>query len=411
MTHLQQGLPLTEDTLLPKAINYVRSHNDSSRIIESYILEAQDHYWHENKDLAIAVLDNGIAYSEENTDSISTILFLRAKAEMLGNYGDFKNAIATLEELLKKTDSRLYYSSLYTIGLYRSLSGDNRYKDDMQKASDFAFAAGDTISAVHFLRNYADALTKSGDFRKSNDLIKRAAKLSPETWNHSSVLQITLAESYLNQRMNDSAQIYLQIAEQNENKMRESSDSINSNFPENYSPIISRKFLSNILEYSSGNNISRHEISRYCDSIMLKSIERQNTIQQQLETNARLQQINYELKLERQRTETIIIISVLLLILSAVVVYFHIRNKYKRLAEAEEHIDTLTSMLQETQQSTTSTDEAHFKKLLLQQFGIIRLVAHTPTAQNQELLRRISGISNNQIPVDGLLNWDDIYMP
>lgn len=85
-------------------------------------MEAQDHYWHENKDSAIAVLDNGIAYSEENTDSISTILFLRAKAEMLGNYSDFKNAIATLEELLKKTDSRLYYSSLYTIGLYRTIS-------------------------------------------------------------------------------------------------------------------------------------------------------------------------------------------------------------------------------------------------------------------------------------------------
>ena len=50
-----------------------------------------------------------------------------------------------------------------------------------------------------------------------------------------------------------------------------------------------------------------------------------------------------------------------------------------------------------------------FKKLLLQQLGIIRLVANTPTSQNQALLKLISGIGNKEIPVEGLLAWADLY--
>ena len=52
---------------------------------------------------------------------------------------------------------------------------------------------------------------------------------------------------------------------------------------------------------------------------------------------------------------------------------------------------------------------AFFKKLLLQQLGIIRLVANTPTSQNQALLKLISGIGNKEIPVEGLLAWADLY--
>ena len=50
-----------------------------------------------------------------------------------------------------------------------------------------------------------------------------------------------------------------------------------------------------------------------------------------------------------------------------------------------------------------------FRKILLQQLGIIRLVATQPTSQNQDLLRRMSGISNHEVPVDSLLVWEDLY--
>ena len=61
---------------------------------------------------------------------------------------------------------------------------------------------------------------------------------------------------------------------------------------------------------------------------------------------------------------------------------FYIRNRRKRLAEAEERIDTLTRLLEDAQKASDNQEEnsdAFFKKLLLQQLGIIRLVAiHLP---------------------------------
>lgn len=38
----------------------------------------------------------------------------------------------------------------------------------------------------------------------------------------------------------------------------------------------------------------------------------------------------------------------------------------------------------------------------MKQLGIIRLVATAPTSQNQDLLRRISGITNKEVPVEAL---------
>ena len=87
---------------------------------------------------------------------------------------------------------------------------------------------------------------------------------------------------------------------------------------------------------------------------------------------------------------------------------FYIRNRRKRLAEAEERIDALTRLLEDAQKVSDNSG-AFFKKLLLQQLGIIRLVANTPTSQNQALLKLISGIGNKEIPVEGLLAWADLY--
>ena len=68
--------------------------------------------------------------------------------------------------------------------------------------------------------------------------------------------------------------------------------------------------------------------------------------------------------------------------------------------------------LEDAQKVSDNQEEnsgAFFKKLLLQQLGIIRLVANTPTSQNQALLKLISGIGNKEIPVEGLLAWADLY--
>ena len=115
-----------------------------------------------------------------------------------------------------------------------------------------------------------------------------------------------------------------------------------------------------------------------------------------------------EIRLQKQRTQTTIGIIIVVVLLVGIYARYRYRQRIARLAEAEERIDTLSQMLEEAQQAT-GEDDAFVKRMLLQQLGVIRLVANTPTAQNQALLRRLAELGNDQVPVEGLIVWDDLY--
>ena len=115
-----------------------------------------------------------------------------------------------------------------------------------------------------------------------------------------------------------------------------------------------------------------------------------------------------EIRLQKQRTLIYIGSIIVVVLLAGIYARHRYRQRIARLAEAEDRIDTLTRMLEEAQQAT-GEDDAFVKRMLLQQLGVIRLVANTPTAQNQALLRRLAEIGNDQIPVEELIVWEDLY--
>ena len=115
-----------------------------------------------------------------------------------------------------------------------------------------------------------------------------------------------------------------------------------------------------------------------------------------------------EIRLQKQRTQTTIGIIIVIVLLAGIYARHRYRQRIARLAEAEERIDTLSRMLEEAQQAT-GEDDAFVKRMLLQQLGVIRLVANTPTAQNQALLRRLAELGNDQVPVEELIVWADLY--
>ena len=115
-----------------------------------------------------------------------------------------------------------------------------------------------------------------------------------------------------------------------------------------------------------------------------------------------------EIRLQKQRTQMYIGIIIVVVLLAGVYARHRYRQRIARLAEAEDRIDTLTRMLEEAQASTDKED-AFVKRMLLQQLGVIRLVAGTPTAQNQALLRRLAELGNDQVPVEELIVWEDLY--
>ena len=119
-------------------------------------------------------------------------------------------------------------------------------------------------------------------------------------------------------------------------------------------------------------------------------------------------------KMTLQKQRILMGIGVAILILCFIAYRIRIRNKERitRLAEAEERIETLNHLLEEAQKEPSpdaGEDDTFFKRILLQQLGIIRMVANTPTAQNQALLRRLAEAGNDEMPAEELIAWKDLY--
>lgn len=128
------------------------------------------------------------------------------------------------------------------------------------------------------------------------------------------------------------------------------------------------------------------------------------------------QQVKDEMtaKMTLQKQRILMGIGVAVLILCFIAYRIRIRNKERitRLAEAEERIETLNHLLEEAQKEPSpdaGQDDTFFKRILLQQLGIIRMVANTPTAQNQALLRRLAETGNDEMPAEELIAWKDLY--
>lgn len=405
MAHRALGMSLAEDDQLTEAIAYYRTEKEE--LADCYLLEASYLTWMDKEEDAVRTLDKGMS---EIKDSTKLAQLQEAKARIYERQGKYSQAVEVLKEMLTYNLTKREQSMLnYKIGLNLSLLGDGQSEQFYDKGIRLAKENGDTAMACEFLRNYADYLANNGQYRRSNDIYHQISPMMPQVAEKSAI-QMAMAGNYINLHRLDSARIC------NDNAVRSEAE-LNA---QGYEDIARRAVIEQeryLLDYTSGKPASFTRFSRYCDSLTTDIQRREDILAQRLETKHRLQAANYELRLGRQRMGWMLSVAVLLLVGGCVGGYIYYKNKVRRLAEAEDRVDTLTRMLSEaekadekvdTEQSKTE-DDAFFKKILLQQLGIIRLVASTPTNQNQALLKRISGIGGGEIPTNSLLVWSDLY--
>ena len=417
LAHQALGMMMAEDKLLPEAIAYYR--NDKEKQADSYQLEASYLNWTGKGEDAIKAIDKGLTTLSDTTKRSQ---LLAAKASIFEHQRKYNQAVNVLKEMLKsglsKREQAIYN---YKIGLNLSLMGDNQSEQYYEKGIKHAMESGDTAMTCEFMRNHADYLANNGQYRRSNDIYYQIGRLMPHVAELSAI-QMAMAGNYINLHRLDSARICHDKAIKSETELKE----------QGFADIARRAELEQervILDYADGKAVSFVDFARYCDSITIDMQQKENTSTRRLEAKNRLQTANYELKLSKQRMGWLLSVATLLLIGGGIGGYLYRRNRIKQSAEAEDRIDTLTRMLEKAQKTTAekdtdkggfasktdklerpkSDDDAFFKKILLQQLGIIRLVASTPTNQNQALLKRISGISGGEIPTNSLLVWSDLY--
>ena len=167
-----------------------------------------------------------------------------------------------------------------------------------------------------------------------------------------------------------------------------------------------------ILGVKENKPVDISRLGQYCDSLYTVKSQTEKAERERLVDQNRLRRENLRLEMSRQRTFSILVIVSLLSILVAGGVSLYIRNRRNRLIDMEERLEALRQLLNESKQSVAEEekpDSAFFRKVLLQQLGVIRLMATTPTQQNKELLQQMTRITNEDVPVDTLLVWDDLY--
>ena len=403
------GESLAEESLLPEAVDYYRKNGDTTRLVDSYLLMASYLNWTNKSNEVIATLDSGYKKAELWKDTTKMINFLNAKAKYFKNKSDYNNVVVTIKEILKlsdKNNSTQYSQLLYNLGLSLSLSGDHSYDKYYKKSIDMVLKSGETAIACEYMRNYSGSLSGDHKYIESNDLLYKIKKLDPEIGSLSAI-QIVMAENYLNMHKLDPARICLNNATESEKKLQ----------AKGYSDFARKgclEMLKYLIDYKSGKMVSMAPFSRYLDSITNDILRRNKLDIKQLENKEQLQTINYRLHMERNRLWWYLVSLILAIILTVIGIYIYIHNHYVHLAEVEERKDALTRLVKEAASISSAEtpqvpNNAFFKQILIKQLGIIKLMASTPTNQNQEMLKRIAAISEGKISVDELLSWTEIY--
>lgn len=401
--HRACGISMSEDSLILPAADYLIAQSDSTRLPDIYLTKAFYHRWTLEHDKMEAALDTAILIAHRNKDTTELSNLYFQKGEFASRFnGDHASGTHYMEKALRYRETPgLLFSigislALHTMEHPEASDGMDSASHYMDRAIERALAEKDTVQARHYMRNYAQMLTTCRRTRKAIALAKRTLPLMPDG-RPKALLYSCIGENYLKEGNLDSAQHYVTLARR-----------------ENPTFVTTRNMIAQyqmIIDYVRTRDFDNVTIGRYNDSIGNALNREKNTVRQKEQSKALLEKERLQAELERQHTRMVLLATLFLSVICGGAVAFYFRNRRHRLIETEERIEALTRLLADATRNEQEgvEDEHFFKKILLQQLGIIRMVAAQPTTQNQEMLRRISGISNREIPAESLLVWEDLY--
>ena len=93
------------------------------------------------------------------------------------------------------------------------------------------------------------------------------------------------------------------------------------------------------------------------------------------ENNRLLTERNLKLTIEKQRSQITFIYIAIGLVVIIGGLAFYIRKRKRQMEEKEEELEALRQLVTESQQHTEQKDDRFFKRILLQQLGVIRMAA------------------------------------
>ena len=394
-TRANQAKSLSEDTLLVQALEHYQNlePKDTTKLHQATILTAYHYWWKGEKPKAYELLES---IADTNKEALKALMDLSSK-----DY-DFEADYHYLCRIMKdETEKNSFENQQALATLYFYLNRPEECERLFDNITQYIRTPED--SALYWrqvLPNQADILSDYGNQEKAIRLQKQVLDhFTGKDSTRVAFAHASLARYYLLQDKLKEAEQQITLAKNNMNFNMEDSPSMASYM----------ELLQSILNYAKNKRINMMEWANFVNKLQENASTKQAITDAKEENNRQLIEQNLKLTIEQQRTElTMLYVVGGLAIVIAGLAYLIWRRK-RQAEEKEEELEALRQLINESQQPTEQKDDRFFKKILLQQLGVIRMAASNPTAANQELIKRMTAIANKEVEVDALLNWADLY--
>lgn len=395
--HKAKESSMVSDSLVGFSCGYYKDR-DYARYVKSADLYALHRFWAGDGKGALELLDSITSLPDVPHELM--IRLLRSRIGIGGAEFDCKRNIAYIKRLQQLDDDSVNQIE-YTYQLcenYQFAGHSDSALIIIDKLIDHAYSHHLGKEQFKYTYEKIGILEELGRYAESNNMVDYVMENAP----HNSALPYLYfwkALNYFNMGLFDRSASQLSLAD----SCAQNRDDVDQNYYESFAGPL-REFLA----YRQNGTITLSQLATLNNS-QRNLFNRMESTRWETEQNA-LKQENRVLilKAKNERKTTILIMVLLMSIIIVLIAVWNIQKRKRRMVEAEERAETLRKMVDELSvPEGPSTAQESLRRAMIQQLGIIKMVAETPTEQNREMLRKISSIDSDT--GGALVNWKNVY--
>ena len=395
--HDKQGHLRLDDSLIRYSADFYKD-KDLNRAVKSATLSALYDYWVTGDRNAIGKLDS-LADIPGLPDSLA-IFPLRKRAYWSAKLFDEGGNRPVIKRLIS-IDKDSSWRQLYRYWLYMDYLFDGQ-KDSslvvLDELIDQAVRSKSTSNQFNYEFEKIGVLEDMGRYSESLALADRFLEKAPgNSIEH--YIHFWKSLDLFNMGNRDLAIQELQKADSCASTISEAEKGYYNSFT---------YVLKTVLDFQKTGRLSLTQMAKL-NNRQKDNQFRTQYLQQESEQNALASENRrLTLKAESERlTAMIIIIGLSALLITGLSIWYALYRRRKSI-EAEEQAETLSKMVKELKNPEPSdVRQDSLRRAMLQQLGIIKMVAETPTEQNREMLRKISSIDSDT--EGALVNWGNVF--
>lgn len=395
--HKANESPMVSDSLVRRSFEYYKKH-DYDRFLKSADLYSLHLFWSGNGKKSLALLDSIISLPD--IPDYRMIELLQTRIGVGGAEFDCKRNIGYIRHL-QKLDKDSANQIEYLYQLCENYQFSNNSDSALIIINDLIdYAYSNQLGEDQFKYTYEKIgiLEELGKYDESNSMADYVLDNAP----HNSALPYLYfwkALNYFNMGIYDRSSRELAIAD----SCAQNRTDVDHNYYESFAGPL-REFLA----YRQNGKMRLSQLATLNNS-QRDLFNRLEYTRLETEQNA-LKQENkaLTLKAQNERNTAILIICLLGAIIIGLASLWNIQKRKRKIIEAEERAEALQNMVAELSASKTqSTEHESLRRAMLQQLGIIKMVAETPTEQNRDMLRKLSSIESDTN--GALVSWKNVY--